>query len=294
MSNILFRGSQIPVIPLKGPVLAASLYADPALRRFVDLDLLVHQRDVPAAMQILAAQGFSLNSDLGWAPEKTLIGWSCELSYNQSETRVDLHREIASSDYPFRLDPEILWRSLRSVRIEGREVPTLSPETLLLFLCVHGAKHFWINLQLICDVARLLETSPETDWTKALDRARQLGREHPVLLGLLLAHDLLQAPLAPEVKRRVEADGVIQPLADQVKGHLLVEAPAAVENLELVMFNIKMADRLWAKVRHLAALLKAPTEADAQSLHLPPMLFFLYYPFRFGRMVVKYGLRFGH
>ena len=68
---------------------------------------------------------------------------------------VDLQWEIGLGDYPFCYDPEILWRSLGRGRIAGREVAGLSPESLLLFLCVHGAKHMWSRLHWLGDLARL-------------------------------------------------------------------------------------------------------------------------------------------
>ena len=42
----LFEAHDIYAIPYKGPVLASVAYGDIALRQFVDLDLIVHKRDV--------------------------------------------------------------------------------------------------------------------------------------------------------------------------------------------------------------------------------------------------------
>src|ERR1700681_921232 len=76
----LFQAAEIPVIPLKGPVLAQILYGDPVLREFEDLDLLVRKRDVLRALQLLNAHGYAVDSSLSWAPIETLIGMNCELT----------------------------------------------------------------------------------------------------------------------------------------------------------------------------------------------------------------------
>ena len=49
-----FVGGRVPVMPLKGPALAATLYRDPGLRPFTDLDLLVRSADLPRALRVLS------------------------------------------------------------------------------------------------------------------------------------------------------------------------------------------------------------------------------------------------
>jgi len=288
----LFQLADIPVIPLKGLVLAEALYGDTALRQFDDLDLLVRKRDVSRAAQLLLAHGYALDSALSWAPMETLFDSKCELSFRREcGTQVDLHWDIAASHYPFRFDTEILWSSLRPQSMAGRLVQSPSSECLLLFLCMHGARHLWMRLQWICDVARLIEISPEMNWSRVFELAGVDGGEHVVLLGLLVAHDLLHAPLPDEVLRRAREDNVIQPLAVQVRRRLSEPTLAAPESWERASFNATMAERAWDKMRLFVALLKAPTEADARLLRLPRKLFFLYYPFRIWRLSAKYGAR---
>ena len=156
-----FEAEGIAAVPLKGPVLAESLYPDPVLRPFSDLDFLVRKQDVPAALRVLTREGYRLGRTSRAAAFRHAARVSnCELLFHQEGMpRVDLQWEIGPADYPFRFDPEILWRSLHRTRIAGREVPSLSPEVLLLFLCVHGAKHLWSRLQWLGDVARLVRIS---------------------------------------------------------------------------------------------------------------------------------------
>src|SRR5205823_3259895 len=47
------EGAGIEAVPYKGPVLASEVYGDVALREFVDLDILVHPRDVARAVRLL-------------------------------------------------------------------------------------------------------------------------------------------------------------------------------------------------------------------------------------------------
>jgi hypothetical protein len=288
----LFQLAHIPVIPLKGLVLAEALYGDVALRQFDDLDLLVRKNDISRAVQLLVAHGYVLDSALSWAPMETLVDSNRELRFcREGGTNVDLHWEIIPTDHPFWFDTEILWSSLRPVSLAGRMVQSPSPECLLLFLCVHGARHLWMRLQWVCDVARLIEISPEMNWARVFEFSGLDGGEHVVLLGLLVAHDLLHVSLPADILRRAREDSVIEPLAAQVRRRLSEPMLAAPESWELAVFNAKMAERASDKMRLFAALLKAPTEADARLLRLPQKLFFLYYPFRIWRLSAKYAAR---
>ena len=288
----IFREAGIPVMALKGPALSQLLYNDPATREFDDLDLLVRRADVPGAIELLQRHGYVLDSSFGWCREDILIGLNSELSFEGAcGTPVDLHWEITPKGFPFKLDQEILWSPAHSVRIAGREVPCSEPEPLLLYLCVHGAKHMWSRAQWIWDVARLVEITPEMNWDHVLGLADRMGCVRVLLFGLLLAERLLSAPMPDVIHNRTEEDRVFQPLLDQVTELLQDAHRCAPTSLDLAIFNAKLANGWIAKIRPFSALLRAPTEADARLLRLPLALFFLYYPFRFGRLTSKYALQ---
>jgi len=285
-----FESEGIAVVPLKGPALAESLYPDPVLRPFSDLDILVRKQDVGAALRLLAREGSMLDAHLARLPLPTLLSLEFEvLLHSERMPPVDLQWEIGLGDYPFCFDMEILWRSRCQTRLAGRDVPNLSPETLMLFLCVHGAKHLWSRLQWLGDVARLARKQP--NWACIWELASVAGCARPVLLGLLLAHELLEAPVPEEILERVRQAQVLRRLGSQVALGLNRIPPAQPDGLEVTMFNARMAERTWTKVRHLAALLRAPTDEELRLLPLPEKLFFFYYPLRGARLALKYGAR---
>ena len=54
----LMRAANIATVAFKGPVLAAMAYGSIDLRQFVDLDILVHQADLPRVAEILTAERY--------------------------------------------------------------------------------------------------------------------------------------------------------------------------------------------------------------------------------------------
>lgn len=287
-----FEAKSIAVVPLKGPLLAELLYPDPVLRPFSDLDLLIGEHDVPGALDLLEQEGYRLALHLARLPLRSLRRLGGELILrSDSGGQVDLKWETAPFDYPFRFDVQVLWRSLRPGRIAGREVAALAPDCLMLFLCVHGTKHMWSRLQWLGDVARLAQTGPH--WNAVMALAAETCCERPVLLGLLLAHDLLDAPVPDDIQERARADRAVVSHARIVAERLYRAEPYEPSSIQLTAFNASLAEHSWHKVRHYAALLKAPTEAELEVITMPSQLFFLYYPLRAVRMLWKYFARLG-
>jgi len=117
--------------------------------------------------------------------------------------------------------------------------------------------------------------------------------ERPVLLGLLLAHDLLNTPVPDDLLERARGMPVVVSHAREAAERLCRDEPSEPESAQLTAFNATLAERPWQKARHYAARLKAPTEAELEWIALPWQLFFLYYPLRAVRLIWKYLARRG-
>jgi hypothetical protein len=282
----LFQEHGIPTIPFKGPILASSLYGNLALRRSVDLDVLVRDRHVLAAHDLL----LSLDYRPRWCLPREQRGALWRLGQLEffGKVVVELHWEIAPRSFSFPFDPDRVWDRLQPISLGGSQVLTLSPEDLLLLLCVHGAKHGWVRLAWICDVARLIQVHRDVDWAGTVQQAQALGLERMVLLGLFLAGDLLGAEVPKEVGRRIRARPAIGPLASQVLRWLFQEAGGPSE-ISKALFHLRAMDRGRDRLRYCLGRIAVPNAADRASLSLPGALSFLYYPLRAIRLLGRYG-----
>ncbi len=287
----LFETHQIPAVPFKGPVLAASVYKNLALREFSDLDLMIHKQHVAKARDLLISQGYRPQFDLNDSQEAAYVCWYPAHCFERDDGKVvvDLHWAITPRDFRFPLDPASFWGHLEPVSLSGKEVMTLNPENLLLILCVHGGKHGWERLGWICDIAELIHIRKEIDWRKVLDQAGKLKSERMLFLGLYLASDLLGALLPAEIRARVNSDLAVKSLAAQVSERLFREVPTSV--LEGWRFQVKMRDRLRDGCRYCFGLVMTPTGLELTLVALPAFLFPLYYVLRPMRLAVKYGAR---
>lgn len=280
----------IPVIPYKGPTLAAAVYGDVALRQFGDLDILVKQSDVLNVKNLLLSQGYQPEFALTPTQETAYLRSSCEYNFKNETKRIHLevHWRIARPYFMFPLDTNQLWDRLEPVQLGGHRIQSLGMEDLLLILCVHGGKHQWERLGWICDIAQLLQHRPEIQWDPLIDQATRLGVVRFLRLGLLLAHDLLDAALPPAIWEWVQSDGMVKTLAVVVCEQLFQDKPHTSNNLAYHAFCLKMRERWWDRIAYSCRLSLALMVEELMLLPLPSYLSGFYYCLRPVRLIGKY------
>jgi Uncharacterised nucleotidyltransferase len=287
-----FVAAGIPVLPHKGPLLAAAAYGDLALREFADIDLLIHASDLPRAITLLAEQGYHAPEKLGWLSPSALMRWSAEMTYHSARgVAVDLHWRLTPSHYTVQLDPEILWRSCSSITLAGSQIPTIAPEALLLLLAVHGAKHCWESLGWLADVAWLLNAQPDLEWKHVLAMARESKCDRPFLLCASLVHEVFESPIPETVMKGIEQDRAVGQLHQRVIERWLEGPLESPRSPELYSFATILARRRSDSIRHLLGSVFYPTEADWSDRRLSEKHFWIYGGLRAVRLLGKYVFR---
>ncbi len=287
----LFQSQNIPAIPYKGPVLAAQAYGDIALREFEDLDIILRQRDVPKAHEIIVSLGYKPKFDWILSPGATASLVPGEYNYRDEPRRamVELHTEITLRHFPIMPDLDVFIRNLAPVRVSDRDIPTFTAEDLLPMLCIHGSKDFWERLSWIADVSELIRSHPALDWDRVLRFAEPLHATRMLNLGLALATRVLDAALPPEVNARVQSDRVAGQVAAEVHQRLLSRPFRTLDAAGRFHFRRRMLAKNLEGWRYAARLAVVPSEDDWQMMRLPHALSPLYIALRPLRLLRKYG-----
>jgi len=238
-----FEAHRIPVIPIKGASLAASVYGDLTLRSFSDIDLIVPEGSITEAQAVLM--------DLGYESEIPSLDRSQKdhkkdphhvFLKKQTLFRVDLQYMMARQQFAFGLDRPEFWLNRRPVMVANKTVQVLAPEDLLVILCVHGSKHVWEQLKWVCDVAELLRVHQHLDWERIFKNTSTWHCQRLVYMGLSLAHLLLDAPVPERVLARFSTDSDVQMLSRRIPFTLLADHHAGVKENQAVALYFSLKD----------------------------------------------------
>jgi hypothetical protein len=284
----LFEAEGVPLLAYKGPALAQQAFGDIALRRFVDLDVIVRRRDARRAGRLLQTLGYSKPEGLTESHEEFLLRRQHNLAYTRDGGLmiVELHWEVAPAHFAAVPVGEGVWERAATVRLFGTDVRCPSPEDLLLALAVHGTKHLWERLAWVCDVAALLNSQPSFDWPHVLRRAKESRVERMLHLVLRLARGLAGAEL-PEGLFDGNDDEVLSELSKEVTAVIFSGAEyVPIGFVRNVRFNLRARARLRERLDYLRFIL-TPTDGDLSAVSLPAGISFAYYLLRPLRLALR-------
>jgi hypothetical protein len=288
----LCESNGLLLVPFKGITLAVLAYGDLSLRQCGDLDLLLPRSDYRKARDLLVSLQYRPRLNLSPRQEENYLDETGEFVFDKDapETSIDLHTELLPRYFAFTLNPLCRPHEMQRLSLGGATISTMASEDLLLYLCVHGAKHWWEFLGWICDVAELIRARADLNWERVLRTSRQFRSERMLNLGLVLAHDLLGAPVPASIYSPAKDDPLVELLALQVTRGFCRPDHRCLNGWEGFVFHTRVRDRFWDKVRYplLSAAIQ-PRLADREFLQLPRQLSFLYYFIRPLRLAAKYG-----
>jgi hypothetical protein len=133
-----FTAAGITHRALKGPVVARTVYVDPAQRSFGDVDILVAPTQFDAALELLTTLGGKARYEQPRNGFTSRFGKGvCVVAADGLE--LDVHRVFASGPFGLAMIPNDLFEDTSSIVLAGTEIPTLGLERNFLHVCYHAA-----------------------------------------------------------------------------------------------------------------------------------------------------------
>jgi hypothetical protein len=184
---------------LKGSAVAHLDYAQPALRSFIDLDVMVRPADFDRTVRVLTTTGFVRRLaeprpgfDVRFDKGTTLV--------SPGGYELDLHRTFVLGPWGVFVDTNALWDRGDEFVVAGRRLCALSRSNRFLHACYHAALGDWpLRLASLRDLAEMLRVIGR-DGESMIGRAREWGVEAVVAAAVADATRLLgitiRCPLA--------------------------------------------------------------------------------------------------
>jgi hypothetical protein len=198
------EAATLPMLPLKGALLAYTIYEDPGLRPMRDLDFLVRPRDLEGATALLGRLGFVVGSPAipRFSPRHA---HALALVDRRRQLTIDLHYRLFH-ELDGDSDAEPFFARAIVVELAGRARAVPSWEDALFLAALHGAVDGfggapWWLLDLALLVGR-------ADFARAVDEARRRRLRIAFAVAVELARralpDVVPAvPWSPSSPRRL-------------------------------------------------------------------------------------------
>jgi hypothetical protein len=257
----LFRAVGLETVLVKGPTLAMRAYGDTGSRIFGDLDFIVRHRDILRATELMISAGY----DCEVSPDEiraAKVPGQYSFVRKDAPLLVELHTERTMRYFPCGLPVEKFFAARQHELLDGHEIPVLSVEHELVLVCIHGAKHLWERLTLVADVAALAARQTALNWQESSATAEGAGAGRMLRVGVILAQDLLRAPLPQDVQSRIRADAAAVRLAREIATWLSSAGHSLPGLLRRALFRMRMRGNAVPGLGYLFKLTFSPTQED--------------------------------
>lgn len=276
-----FNEAGIFILPFKGPVLSEHIYKDIIFRPFSDLDVLVDKSDAVSTFTLLKKKGLAPQLELSTSQFIKYTNDEDHFSFfePQKKITIELHWDMSGLYLSKPITVSGLKEHITSGTLDRTTVPCLSSEALLIYLCVHGAKHGWENLEQLCCIAELLKQRPDMDWNKIINLSSAWHCRKMLFLGLCLADKIFKAPLPDDIRLTIHRDETILNISDKVTDHLFNPGSDQKKNISdrFSSFHINIRDTYTDKIRYALRLLFRPTDKEWLYFPVPASLSWVHY-----------------
>jgi hypothetical protein len=294
----LLQSHGIRTIVIKGPVLSHMIHNDITKRQFGDLDLLITPEQMYEAVKILTEHDYLSEYNIEFLKNSTLlkVGKDFPVRNINNHVLVEFHWKLFASRYIEKYNVDLFSQDSFLCKINNFPIETLNINTLLLYLLMHGSKHYWERIEWILDIDKLLRLySNETDMLKILYLAKTLDAEFMFYLGLAVSQAIFDTPIEDSINEIIMSDEAVQKALKLVVDDIVTDSikimNSGLVSLENLDRTHMMKNQTKGLIHYYISTLFEVNELDVYMVNLPKFLSFLYYPIRFYRLFKQNILR---
>ncbi len=261
----------LDLIVLKGAYLVQHVYPSHALRRFSDIDILVHKADLVELEERLTQTEYRRVGDNADRPvdeeDSTALN---SLMYRRKDGGPPLHvhwhliNSVTPKYITVNLEISAIWDN--AVKNADGTLH-MSTEHLIIHLAEHALRHSFNRLILMRDIAEVIETTEDAiDWTILTTACEEFNLSLPVYYSLLYVQQKGLAAIPDKALETLSKEG--PGLFGKLYARYALEDSRYPELCNLAYFD--MMQTVTNKRRYIAGLLFPPQELLARAYHTTP------------------------
>jgi hypothetical protein len=259
----------VTAMVIKGAALGA-VYPDPALRPYVDLDLLVPEDQLARAESALNRLGYRASTSKGWSMEHHRHLPTMMATDDQSP--VEIHWRLDNPGQVGHLPTPEMWGRAVPLSVGGQAALQLDPIDAALHVCCHAVVQNIgrLGLQPVCDLVQLAESWDRAQWEALACRAKRYGLARAVFFMLFLAREAMELAVPADVTDELASAGGVMAYDGQIERFLTLEqrprplpatALRALAQKGLSARVIYMVRSVFPSRASMAALYKVPIDS---------------------------------
>ena len=157
------------------------------------------------------------------------------------------------AELPLEVDEGELWQRAQPVQVGKAQAWVLSPEDLLLHLCLHTAYQDTFNkhLRALVDINEVVYRNQGLDWVQVRTHAIRWKAERGVFLTLYLTHKLLKTQIPDEFLTGIKPDDFTPEIADWAMARMFQDSPELSRDFYLFSRGKRPAEKIAAFCRAL-------------------------------------------
>jgi hypothetical protein len=209
-----FRDEGIPVILLKGVALGETVYSDIDLRPPGDIDILVKKMDLQNAADILLKMVYNPAYPMERYRNHHHLPPHRKLDKKLNEfISIEIHHNITPEPLLSRIRAEELWEGAQAVSISGIDTLVLSPENLIMHLCIHlSYSCFTEGIGNLVDISESIRYyNGSLNWDSLVGRSNQFKIGNSVYYPLYLANEMMDANIPAYVLKGLKLHPELKP-----------------------------------------------------------------------------------
>jgi len=285
----LLNDHNIKALAFKGPTLSQMIYGDITLRQYGDLDILVNEEDVYKAGTLIYKNGYTTLHSIKILKNKVCLDTAKDFSFiSKSKVHTELHWRLFEKKYNISIFSSLHKEKYQKIIIQGKDIQTLQNELLLVYLCLHAAKHTFERIEWICDIDRLIRLQ-NINWDDTIILAKKSHSKRAFYLALSLSNKFFHTPLPPTIKITIKNDTIklleiitLKKLQKDTKNKIHNKFKKNIQNF---LYQSKLYDTKLYILNFYISLIFKISAMDCYTYRLPNHLKYLYLIFRPFRLI---------